>query len=80
MIWFVLFLLCAVICIAALAVWLGAAVIQGLLESIERSLANFTHGRVITGALYVVPAALFAYVIVQLGSLAISFYTAVLRS
>jgi len=84
MICFILLLfavLCLVIALIAFAICIGAAVIVALLESVTKSITNLTHGHVIVGALYVIPAALFASGLAQLLKLAYSFVTTVvLRS
>jgi hypothetical protein len=82
MFWFILFLLgvlCAVICVAALLVWLTAAVLAALADCAAQGLANFNGGRVIIGLLYVVPAALLLCALGQGCYLAHSFYMAVFK-
>jgi hypothetical protein len=82
MIWFILFLLgilCAIVCVAALFVWLWTGALLGLLKCIERSLTNLGGGHVIVGLLYLIPASLLLSALLQGICLACSFYTAVLR-
>jgi hypothetical protein len=80
MFWFIIFLIgsvCAVICVAAFALWLATASVQALLTCVERSLANLGNGHAIVGLLYLVPAWLFVCALAQFVALAISFVTTV---
>jgi hypothetical protein len=82
MISFLLFLLCLLgmsLGLFAAVIWLALTLIETLLTCAERSLRGFANGRALSGALYLIPAGLFLYAIVDGGYLAISFFTAVLR-
>jgi hypothetical protein len=80
MFWFDVFLLgaiCGGIAIVALCVWLMTGAIIGLLDAVEKSLVSLGGGRMIVGALYLIPAWLFVCALVQFISLAFSFVTTV---
>jgi len=77
---FIVFLLgaiCGVIAIVALCVWLMTGAIIGLLDAVEKSLANLGNGHAMIGALYLIPAWLFVCAIAQFVCLAYSFVTTV---
>jgi hypothetical protein len=79
MLCFIIFLVCAVVCVVALSVWLVGSSVLAFLTCIERSLTNLGNGHAIVGALYLIPAWLFVCALAQFISLAISFWQAVIK-
>lgn len=82
MIWFVLFLIgggCALMCAAALLLWLGFSVVQGVIRCREQLLTNLSSGHVIPALLYVIPTGLFLYALIDGLRLAFSFYMTVFK-